>query len=90
MRLSADKVKEAILHTDQDVREAAVYYFANSFSSDPPIMPLVIQAIEKFGDERLQETVPGRKYDYYYLFHGIVQHSLYHGGQIALLKKARI
>ncbi|HJX83579.1 MAG TPA: DinB family protein [Candidatus Angelobacter sp.] len=46
------------------------------------------QAIEKFGDERLQETVPGRKYDFYYLFHGIVQHSLYHGGQIALLKKA--
>jgi hypothetical protein len=46
------------------------------------------QAIEGFGDNRLQETVPGRKYDFYYLFHGIVQHSLYHGGQIALLKKA--
>jgi hypothetical protein len=27
-------------------------------------------------------------YDFYYLFHGIVQHSLYHGGQIAMLKKA--
>lgn len=47
------------------------------------------QAIEGFGDNRLQDTVPGRKYDFYYLFHGIVQHSLYHGGQIALLKKAR-
>jgi hypothetical protein len=47
-------------------------------------------AIEGFGDERLPEHVPGRKYDYYYLFHGIVQHSLYHGGQIALLKKAPI
>lgn len=46
------------------------------------------QAIERFGDERLQEIVPGRKYDFYYLFHGIVQHSLYHGGQIAMLKKA--
>jgi hypothetical protein len=49
MRLPADKVKEAILHADQDVREAAVYYFARSHSSDPTIMPLVIQAIEKFG-----------------------------------------
>jgi uncharacterized damage-inducible protein DinB len=45
-------------------------------------------AIEKFGDARLGETVPGRQYDFYYLFHGVVQHSLYHAGQIALLKKA--
>ncbi len=51
MRLPPDKVKDAILHADQDVREAAVYYFARSFSSDPAIMPLVIQAIDKFGFE---------------------------------------
>jgi hypothetical protein len=46
------------------------------------------QAIEGFNDAGLEETVPGRKYDFYYLLHGVVQHSLYHGGQIALLKKA--
>jgi uncharacterized damage-inducible protein DinB len=46
------------------------------------------QTIEKFDDARLQATVPGRPYDFYYLFHGIVQHSLYHAGQIAMLKKA--
>lgn len=45
------------------------------------------QKIEQFGDERLQNIVPGRKYDFYHLFHGITQHSLYHAGQIALLKK---
>ena len=45
------------------------------------------QAIEGFGDARLLETVAGREYDFYYLFHGIVQHSLYHGGQIAILKR---
>lgn len=49
MQLPAEKIKEAILHADQDVREEAAYYFANSFSPDPTIMPLVIQAIEKFG-----------------------------------------
>lgn len=49
------------------------------------------RAIEGFGDERLKDMVPGRSgphYDFYYLFHGIVQHSLYHGGQIAMLKKS--
>jgi DinB superfamily len=46
------------------------------------------ETIEKFDDSKLQGIVPGRPYDFYYLFHGIVQHSLYHGGQIAILKKA--
>lgn len=46
------------------------------------------QTIAEFSDERLHETVPGRKYDFYHLFHGIVQHSLYHAGQIAILKRA--
>lgn len=49
MRLSADQVKQAILHDDRDVREAAVYYFARSFSTDPGIMPLAIQVIERYG-----------------------------------------
>jgi hypothetical protein len=44
-------------------------------------------AIEHFGDDRLGETVPGRDYGFYNLFHGIVQHTLYHGGQIAILKR---
>ena len=48
----------------------------------------LVQTIEKFDDAKLQATVPGRPYDFYYLFHGIVQHSLYHAGQIAVLKKA--
>jgi hypothetical protein len=46
------------------------------------------QAIQGFDDAKLQDAVPGRPYDFYYLFHGVVQHSLYHGGQIAMLRKA--
>ncbi len=49
MRLSEDKIKEAILHIDPEVREMAVRYFADSFSPDPTIMPLVIQAVGKYG-----------------------------------------
>ena len=45
-------------------------------------------AVEKFPDSRLSEKVTGRDYSYYFLLHGIVQHNLYHAGQIALLKKA--
>ena len=49
MRLPAEKIKEAILHPDREVREAAVYYFAQSHSDDPTVMPLVIQAHQRYG-----------------------------------------
>ena len=49
MRLTEAQVKEAILSPDQDVRFAAVYYFAQSYSADPGIMPLAIRAIEQYG-----------------------------------------
>ncbi|HUK15131.1 MAG TPA: DinB family protein [Bryobacteraceae bacterium] len=45
------------------------------------------RAIGEFADARLGDTVPGREYDFYRLFHGNVQHALYHGGQMGQLKK---
>ena len=48
---------------------------------------LLREAVESLDDRKLDEIVPGRKYKFYFLFHGIVQHTLYHAGQIALLKK---
>jgi uncharacterized damage-inducible protein DinB len=51
----------------------------------------LIKAVASFPDSRLQNQVPGKTenyYDFYYMFSGIVQHELYHAGQIALLKKA--
>lgn len=51
MRLPEEKIKQAILHPDANVREMAVIYFADSFSPDPTIMPLVIEAVKKYGHE---------------------------------------
>ncbi|MEO8448342.1 MAG: DinB family protein [Gemmatimonadota bacterium] len=45
-------------------------------------------AIEGLPDARLDDIVPGRTYSVYHLGHGLIQHSLYHAGQIALLAKA--
>jgi len=44
--------------------------------------------LEEFPDERLSENVPGGEQTFYVLFHGIIQHNIYHAGQIAMLKKA--
>ena len=45
-------------------------------------------AIREMDDARLEEIVPGTTYSVYFLLQGVIQHDLYHAGQIALLKKA--
>lgn len=51
----------------------------------------LIAAVNELQDSRLYEMVPGKEgahQTFYYMLHGVVQHELYHAGQIALLKKA--
>lgn len=45
-------------------------------------------AITELDQSRLAEIVPGTEYSVYFMLHGVIQHDLYHAGQIALLKKA--
>ncbi len=47
----------------------------------------LVEALKTLSDDRLEATVPGRSYNFYHLFQGMIQHAVYHGGQIALLKK---
>ena len=51
---------------------------------------LITELEKRQEDEFLDEIVPGRAYDYYTMLHGIIQHDLYHCGQIAILKKVMI
>jgi hypothetical protein len=48
-RLTDDKIKAGILHADVDVRFAVLHYFADCYSPDPTVMPVAIEAIERFG-----------------------------------------
>jgi hypothetical protein len=45
-------------------------------------------AVAALPEGRLGEAVAARDYDVQYMLYGILQHTLYHAGQIALLKKA--
>jgi uncharacterized damage-inducible protein DinB len=49
----------------------------------------LVKTVESLPDSRLWERVPGKRYNFYHMLHGIVQHELYHAGQIAILKKAQ-
>ena len=50
----------------------------------------LMAALDKFSVSRLDELVPraSHKYTWYTLIHGIIQHDVYHLGQIALAKKS--
>ncbi|MGZ4733935.1 MAG: DinB family protein [Terriglobales bacterium] len=71
----------------KDVSEAA---WRQAVQSAKQTHNELIKAVAAFPDSRLQDQVPGKteKYhNFFYLFSGIVQHELYHAGQVALLKK---
>jgi len=48
----------------------------------------VCDAVARLSADDLDRKVAGKPYSVYVLVHGLIQHNLYHAGQIALLKKA--
>jgi uncharacterized damage-inducible protein DinB len=50
---------------------------------------VLVKAVAALPESRLRDRVPGKKYDFYFLLHGVAQHELYHAGQIAILKKVQ-
>ena len=47
-----------------------------------------MKAVRAFPESKLNENAPNRDHSYYVMLQGMVQHDLYHAGQIAILKKA--
>ena len=47
----------------------------------------LVKTVCGLSEERLRDRVPGKRYNFYHLLHGIAQHELYHAGQMAILKK---
>jgi uncharacterized damage-inducible protein DinB len=48
----------------------------------------LLAKLKSMSNDELGMFTPGKKYSYSFMLHGLVQHHLYHAGQMALLKKA--
>jgi uncharacterized damage-inducible protein DinB len=48
----------------------------------------LVRTVAALPESRLHDRVPGKRYDFYHMLHGMVQHELYHAGQVAILKKS--
>lgn len=49
---------------------------------------LLYNSLREITDSKLKTIVPGKDYSFYFLLNGLIQHDIYHSGQISLLKKA--
>jgi uncharacterized damage-inducible protein DinB len=85
----------AVTLTDEqnfpDVKDPGEAAWSQAIETTKKTHHELIRAVAAFPDSRLGEQVPGKTqnyYNFYYMFSGVVQHELYHAGQIALLKKA--
>lgn len=47
----------------------------------------LLESLSAAGDDLLSQKVPGKSYSFEELITGVIQHDIYHLGQIALLKK---
>jgi uncharacterized damage-inducible protein DinB len=47
----------------------------------------LMTALATLDDSRLSQLMPGRDYTVYFALHGVIQHDVYHAGQIMALKR---
>jgi uncharacterized damage-inducible protein DinB len=70
--------------TFQDTSETA---WASALRSLKESYIKLQETISKLSGSDLDNMISGLDYSVYFLLHGIIQHDLYHAGQIAILKK---
>jgi uncharacterized damage-inducible protein DinB len=69
-----------VKETSADAWAQAVRYLETSHEH-------LLKTIDQLSDAKLQDTVVGKNYSIRFMILGIIQHHVYHAGQIALLKR---
>ena len=72
------------------IKESTEHAWKNALNSLTLNHDALRESIKRLDESRLSEIVPGTQYSVYFLLHGVIQHDLYHAGQIALLKKSLV
>ncbi|MGZ7029964.1 MAG: DinB family protein [Terriglobales bacterium] len=89
-RLSGDAVELSDAENFPAVTDVSEAAWHKTLAEVRRVHEELVKTVAALPDSRLDQTVPGKQgahYTFYYMLHGLVQHELYHAGQIALLKK---
>jgi len=80
IELNTDKDWTPISDFSEEAWEKAIALYKKSTDD-------LSNAILNIDDDKLDEIVVGHDYTFYTLLHGVIQHDIYHSGQIVLLRK---
>ena len=88
-RLQKDIETDMPFFESQDWRaiDPAIHTWEKGLKQFKEIHKTIIQLLSKADDSILSEIVDYRKYDFRSLLNGLIQHNIYHIGQIAYVKK---
>lgn len=86
-RLAGEKCQPTGLANFPPVLKATEAAWRKTVSDAKRTHEVLVKTVASLPDSRLRERVPGKRYDFYFMLHGVTQHELYHAGQIAILKK---
>ena len=76
------------LTTEEDWRDVTQLPWPTAIDELENAHSRLSDVIARLTVDDLDKIVAGRKYNVYVMLHGVIQHNLYHSGQIAILKKA--
>ena len=88
VRLAGEKCQPSGTENFPPVNQATEVAWRRALSSAKRTHDRLVKTVEALPESRLRDRVPGKRYDFYHMLHGIAQHELYHAGQMAILKKA--
>lgn len=78
---------ETVEALDWRAIDPAIHTWENGVAQFTEATNAVIQLLEASSDQLLKEKVDYREYNFLHLLNGLVQHNVYHLGQIAYVKK---
>lgn len=91
-RIEKDKINDLAAAEELDWRtiNPKVHTWQKGLREFKTIHKKIIALLKKKDDAFLNEIVDYRKYDFRYLINGMIEHTIYHIGQIAYLNKILI
>ena len=88
-RLTGEKYQPTGLANFPPVPKPTAAAWRKAITETKRTHEVLVKTVAGLPDSRLGDRVPGKRYDFYHMLHGIAQHELYHAGQVAILKKAQ-
>ena len=83
---SPEELKE-VEEMDWRAIDPVIHSWQKGMEEFKKINEQIVSILETKNDEFLAETVTGRKFNFRFMLNGLIQHTIYHLGQIAYVKK---